>query len=461
MMRAIGVLLAAGAIAAVAGAAPARADVTWLCKPGIAGNPCEIGQDTTIKENGQPDKVVTPPTGERRIDCFYVYPTVSNQVTPNATKARDPELVSIAKYQAARFSTQCRVFAPIYRQATLLSIELGGADQELAYNDVVEAWRDYLANYNQGRGVVLIGHSQGTFVLRRLLREEIEPDAEQLRHIVSALLLGGNVVVPEGGIVGGDFAKTPLCTRQAEVGCVVAYSTYAEDPPPDSLFGRTGGRATSSHLPGGPGYEVACTDPRVMAGTPGRPLNVLTPSEPFALGVIAAGVLITSGGAPPSAATTWVTAPDRYQGGCATINGAHILRYDPIGSSRRPLPFLDATWGTHLLDMSLGFDPLVSFVAQEERRWADPQIGLARSCLKRGRLRLRVAGPDADFVGGFAFRAGKRMLGSDSRAPFQVTLASQELRRLRGKTLWGAAYLRYGPRALSLSSRLRGCKRST
>src|SRR3954466_7481315 len=101
--------LAALAVAALIVAAPAaHADVVWLCKPGLADNPCEIPQDTTVQEYGKPDRVLTPPTGERRIDCFYVSPTVSNQPTANATKARDPELVSIAKYQAARFSTQCR-----------------------------------------------------------------------------------------------------------------------------------------------------------------------------------------------------------------------------------------------------------------------------------------------------------------------------------------------------------------
>src|SRR4051812_43560324 len=105
----------ASTLAAAALSVPAHADVVWLCKPGLADNPCEIPQDTPVGESGNPAGVLPPPTGERGIDCFYVSPTVSNQPTPNATKARDPELVSIAKYQAARFSTQCRVFAPIYR----------------------------------------------------------------------------------------------------------------------------------------------------------------------------------------------------------------------------------------------------------------------------------------------------------------------------------------------------------
>jgi len=182
----------------LAAAPTAHADVVWLCKPGLAANPCEIPQDTTVREHGRPDRVETPAPGPREIDCFYVYPTVSNQRTANANKDRDPELESIAKYQAARFSTQCRVFAPIYRQSTLASIATGyasafGADRELAYGDVLEAWKEYLAKDNAGRGVILIGHSQGTSMLRRLLREAIEPDPKQLRRIAAAHPLGGEV----------------------------------------------------------------------------------------------------------------------------------------------------------------------------------------------------------------------------------------------------------------------------
>jgi len=97
--------LVAGAVLAAAvlyAPAVANADVVWLCKPGMADNPCEIPNDTTLQ--GEADEVVTPEPGPRSVDCFYVYPTVSNDATPNADKSRDPELESIAKYQAARFS---------------------------------------------------------------------------------------------------------------------------------------------------------------------------------------------------------------------------------------------------------------------------------------------------------------------------------------------------------------------
>jgi hypothetical protein len=327
----------------------------------MADNPCEIAQDTTY----QPAlEKVTPQPGARDVDCFYVYPTVSNQLTSNADKSRDPELVSIAKYQAARFNLQCRIFAPIYRQGTLAAIAAGYAQQppadfELAYADVLEAWKAYLASDNGGRGVVLLGHSQGTRMLRMLLSREIEPDPAQHAKLVSALLLGGNVTVAPGQLSGGDFQKTPLCTQRAQLGCVVAFSTYFEDPSAESRFGRS----TTT-----PGLQVACTDPRPLAGTT-EPFRLLTPSEPFAPGPIFAGIVLTADGVPPFATTTWASPPDRFDGGCRTIDGAHVLRLDPQLGSRRPMWFPEPNWGTHLVDVNLALDPLVSLVSQQAQRW--------------------------------------------------------------------------------------------
>ena len=394
--------LVAGAVLAAAvlyAPAVANADVVWLCKPGMADNPCEIPNDTTLQ--GEADEVVTPEPGPRSVDCFYVYPTVSNDATPNADKSRDPELESIAKYQAARFSLQCRVFAPIYRQGTLAALTASNAgappaDRELAYSDVVEAWREYLATDNGGRGVVIIGHSQGTFMLRWLLGREIENNPAQRRLLISGLLLGGDVEVAKGQLVGGDFKRTPLCTREVQVGCVVAYSTFAEDPPSDSRFGTT----TTE------GREVGCTDPRPLAGWT-DPLRVLTPSESFAPGLIQAGIIVTSGGPPPSADTTWVVPPDRYEGTCRVINGANVLRLEPTPGSRTPNYFPDDTWGTHLLDVNATFDVLVQLVSRQALRWTHPVLRIAQRCGAAG-LRLRLAGRDAEFARSVVFKVRKR-----------------------------------------------------
>jgi hypothetical protein len=425
--------LIAGVVAGLAlGAVPASADVVWLCKPGLAADPCELPLDTTVRSFGQPDLVQRPARdADRAIDCFYVYPTVSQQLGANATKARDAEVVSIAKFQAARFNQHCRVFAPIYRQATLASIYVSAVappDRTLAYNDVLEAWRSYLQHDNKGRGVVLIGHSQGTAMLRRLLRQEIDPNPAQQRLVVSGLLLGGNVTVKEGKTVDGDFHNTPLCTERAQLGCVVAFSTYFGDPPANSRFGRAAPPANAGALPGGKGYEVACTDPRPLAGWT-DPLRLLTPSEPYALGLIGAGVLVTAGGNVPRADTTWVTPPDRAVGSCRYVNGAHVLRLEPLGASRVPNDFPEPSWGTHLVDVNLALDPLVSLVGQQARRFAHPEVAFTRRCATARRVRLRLTGNDTDLVTGVDFKVGKHRVARDTSAPFDRTIARRALGR--------------------------------
>jgi len=108
----------------------------------------------------------------------------------------------------------------------------------IAYSDVLAAWKYYLRRYNKGRGVVLIGQSQGTFVLRRLIAEEIDVKAKQRKRVISAILLGGNVLVHAGLDVGGDFQHIKACTSEEQTGCVIAWSTFNATPPANAIFGR-------------------------------------------------------------------------------------------------------------------------------------------------------------------------------------------------------------------------------
>ena len=104
-LAALSLALLAGLLLAATGAASAQAEVVWLCKPGDAPNPCRESQATTTLEADGSSRVTdTPLPADPPIDCFYVYPTVSDQKRTNADKAKDPEINAIARYQAARYS---------------------------------------------------------------------------------------------------------------------------------------------------------------------------------------------------------------------------------------------------------------------------------------------------------------------------------------------------------------------
>ena len=380
--------LVAGALTAVPSVA--EAEVVWLCRPGEQPNPCHESLETTIYEADGSSRVETPPLpADPPIDCFFVYPTVSSQPGTNANKDKDDELFAIARYQAARFSQQCRVYAPVYRQLTLASIFTGSAEQraagvEIAYGDVREAWREYLARDNGGRGVVLIGHSQGTRMLRQLVREEIDPDPLARSRLVSALLLGGNVLVRKGRPDGGDFQKVPACTGQGQTGCVVAFSVFNETPPANARFGRPPSSDTSGvGFPAGPDYEVLCTNPASLAANAQAPLTTYVRSEPFP-GPIGAALIVMYGGPPPSAPTPWLQPADRYTGRCASEDGANFLLIEPIGSARRLNPSPDAGWGLHLADVNIALGELVALVASQAESYLSQPT---RPCLpRRGRI---------------------------------------------------------------------------
>ncbi len=363
----VAVLLAATAVGVGTATAVAPAGATgtgtgtgtvWLCRPGMADDPCT--PRLTITKTTPAGSVVgvddASAASHPKIDCFYVYPTVSDQKTPNADLTVDPTERSIALYQAAQYSRDCRVFAPMYRQLTLTAI--GGsttaAESSVAYDDVLHAWTTYLHQYNHGRGVVLVGHSQGSFMLRQLMTSQIDPKPAVRRLLVSAVLMGGNVTVKKGSDVGGDFHHVPACHSSSQTGCVIAFSTYDATPPSNSLFGRT----TT------PGLQVLCTNPASLAGGSGL-LDPIFPTQPFAPGsTIAAGIELL--GIPVRPVTTpWESSPGSYRAECSSAGGADVLRITPQSGAPTIHPSPDASWGLHLVDGNIALGNLVAVVHDE------------------------------------------------------------------------------------------------
>jgi hypothetical protein len=445
--------LLAGLAGLAAPAPPARAEVVWLCKPGVEPDPCRESLRTTIESPDGGSHVEAPPLpADPPIDCFYVYPTVSEQPATNADKSKDEQQVAIARYQAQRYSQRCRVYAPMYRQLTLASIFTGTAEQRaagrrIAYADVREAWLEYLARENRGRGVVLIGHSQGASMLRQLIRGEIDGRPEVRRRIVSALLLGGNVLVRKGGRDGGDFRNLPACTASDQVGCVIAFSIFGDPPPDNTRFGRAPDTdTTGAGLPAGPEYEVLCTNPSSLGTNERRPLTSLVYTEPFP-GTIGAALILMYGGPQPSAPTPWLQPADRYSGRCERSNGANVLMAEPIGRARKLNPSPTPDWGLHLADANLALGELVDIVGRQAAAYlrssathGRPRLRVSMRCASRRRLRVALGGADRRLVRRMDILVGRRRLARDSRPPFARTI-----RRVRRVTV--GVTLRDGRRA--------------
>jgi hypothetical protein len=344
-------------------AASVPSNTVWLCRPGQANDPCTtpLGA-TTVTSNGATTALPAKPNPAPRFDCFYVYPTVSNELTDNANLRVQPAETGVAVDQAARFSQVCRVWAPMYRQRTELSLTtkaLGGDPKgaKTAYDSLLSGWKDYLAHYNDGRPIIFIGHSQGAAILIQLLRSQVDPNPTLRARMVSAIILGGNVQVPTGKDVGGSFQHIPTCSSVAQTECVIAYSTFSSQPPSGALFSRPGqGVSLQSGQTAKVGQQVACVNPINFSSATGTLV-------PYFLRVTSPvpGVKVT---------TPWETFPGLYTAACESKDGASWLQINAAAVPGDPRPKVKDTlgpeWGLHLDDVNLALGNLVLDVAFEE-----------------------------------------------------------------------------------------------
>jgi Protein of unknown function (DUF3089) len=367
----VSALAVASAFVLAPSAFAAKDTTVWLCKPGLADNPCKPGfATTTISPDGSVGPVENVKRDRRpKIDCFYVYPTVSDDQTRNSDLSIDPEERSIALYQAARYNLHCRVFAPVYRQVTLAALFSGQPltteERLTAYGDVVAAWKTYLSKYNRGRGVVLIGHSQGTFVLRQLIRDHVDPRKGARKRLVSAILLGGNVLVRHGSTTGGDFRHLAACESQKDTGCVIAFSTFNGPVPADARFGRA---TTTLDLTPATGLAVLCTNPAALAGGTAT-LRSVYPSEPFAPGTTIGLATEVVGVPRPAVTTPWIES-EAYLGACSSADNANVLQISPVGGAPTLRAVPDAGWGLHLADANIALGNLTNVVARQAKVWS-------------------------------------------------------------------------------------------
>ncbi len=363
MMSPIPLMVAAGLASVIAApmavAAPAAPDytdpATWLCRPGRADVCSEPLTSTVVMPaDGARIQRTYVPDPAAPIDCFYVYPTVSQEAQGNADLTPGPEEKRVATQQFAHFAAVCRPYAPLYRQTTVPAMrgEVQGADPELAYADVLAAWRHYLKHDNHGRGVVLIGHSQGSYHLERLIAEEVEGKPAQAL-LVSAILAGGRLQVAKGSDTGGTFKRLRLCHGPDETGCVITYSSYlASAPPgPEARFGKAEG----------PGLQAACVDPAALLG------HATLDTE-----------LVTRGDVAKVLGTTLVENPGLVSGACTAVGDANFLaitvKSEGVGAATLGRALADvsdrsAGWGLHALDVSLTLGDLVEIVGRQSRAW--------------------------------------------------------------------------------------------
>ena len=358
---------------------------TWLCNPGKAGDACAVDMTATvIKANGAMSVEAFKADPRAPVDCFYVYPTVSNDKGVVSDMIAGPEELNVVRAQLARLGSKCRIFAPLYRQFTLTALRAasagtpmpGSADpavRQVGYNDVLDAWNHYLTHDNKGRGVVLVGHSQGSGVLARLVAAEIDGKPVQ-KQIISAMLLGTSLGVDKGKDTG-TFKSIPTCKSASQTGCVIAYATFRDTvpPPANTRFGRVAN----------PAMEAVCTNPAALGGGKGELKAYLSNTAAEIADSSAAPPAWVKG--QPNPQTPFVALPGLLTGECVSKGGYNYLeahvnadpadpRTDTIaGDVVGPGGQIAADWGLHLIDANIAMGNLVDLVGSQGKAWLSRQ----------------------------------------------------------------------------------------
>lgn len=165
----------------------------------------------------------------KQVDVFYIYPTMYrkgehwNADVNDAKLNRKIEKLPV-KFQATVFNEVGRVYAPRYRQATYESFTDstdGPKALAFAYQDVKAAFEYYMEHYNNGRPIIIAGHSQGTYHTRLLLKEYFDTP-EMKKQLVCAYIVG-YAIYPE------KYEVLTPCKEASETNCYITWSSFDEN----------------------------------------------------------------------------------------------------------------------------------------------------------------------------------------------------------------------------------------
>ena len=140
-----------------------------------------------------------------KADIFYIYPTLLTDKNDNSWNSdiynenQKKQVLNIAiRFQASAWANAGRIYSPYYRQVHYRSFyepytSNGGIKAgTIAYNDIKEAFEYFLENFNNGRPIIIAGHSQGAYHCKLLLKDYFE-GKELLNQLVAAYIPGTRV----------------------------------------------------------------------------------------------------------------------------------------------------------------------------------------------------------------------------------------------------------------------------
>jgi len=233
---------------------------------------------------------------------FFVHPTsyiptnIDSDIRWNAA-LDDEEAQDRAKLflrgLASPFNRAAEIWAPKYRQAAVGAFltDKPQAQQAIdaAYRDVEQSFDYFLETVDKDRPIVLAGHSQGSLHLLRLLRERIKGRPVEDR-IAAVYAVGWPISLDH------DLPVLPLpaCERANESGCILSWSSFADDGDPTQLLKRFRASPGFDGKPRGD-TPILCVNPITGFANSTAPADdnkgTLVPSEDLTSGELVPGAV--------------------------------------------------------------------------------------------------------------------------------------------------------------------------
>ncbi len=163
---------------------------------------------------------------------FFIHPTSYLKRDHWNAPLDDPEAkrfgLVVTRANASVFGRASEVWAPRYRQATFGAFVSDRPEArqalDLAYADVAQAFDLFVAAQPAGRPIVIAGHSQGSFLAKRLVREKVA--GTPLNARIAAVYAIGWVVDKQRDLPAMGL---PACAGADQSGCVISYLSFADE----------------------------------------------------------------------------------------------------------------------------------------------------------------------------------------------------------------------------------------
>ena len=172
------------------------------------------------------------------VDAFYIYSTVYVESSfaegaPDYATLDNEEMIRGAKGEVygntGVFKESCNVFSPWYRQAGMryageVTKKTGNIDAALAglsYTDIKAALDYFFEKYNNGRPFIIAGHSQGSAMVRYVLKNYFKEHPDYYKRMVAAYPIGYSITKEDLE----NYPHLKFATGETDTGVIVSYNT--------------------------------------------------------------------------------------------------------------------------------------------------------------------------------------------------------------------------------------------